>query len=64
MMQGFVNVRASMLDDVAWFAPFVETWTLEALPFASTGAPRSYPGFPAADDYAGLLEAYAAWASR
>jgi hypothetical protein len=63
MMQGFVNVRASMLDDVSWFAPFVETWTQEALPFALIGAPRSYPGFPAMEEYAGLLDAYAAWAS-
>lgn len=36
---GFVNVRATMLDDPSWFAPFVETYTSEALPWAVAGAP-------------------------
>ena len=29
---GFVNVRATMFDETAWFVPFVETCTNEALP--------------------------------
>lgn len=64
MMEGFVNLRATMFDDPSWFVPFIETWTDEAFPFAATGAPRSFPGHPAADDFATLLAEYAAWASR
>lgn len=47
----FVNVRATMLDDPTWFVPFVETWTSEGLPWALTGAARSYPTQPAFEDY-------------
>jgi hypothetical protein len=31
-----VNVRATMLDDPSWFIPFIETWTSEKLPWATT----------------------------
>ena len=54
----FVNVRATMLDDATWFAPYMETFTDEKLPWAQTGATRSYPTFPNMADYAALLEAY------
>ena len=37
-MDGFVNVRATMLDDHAWFVPFVETSRAEGFPWAVTGA--------------------------
>ena len=33
-MDWFVNLRPSMLDEHGWFAPFVETWTSEKLPWA------------------------------
>lgn len=56
----FVNVRPTMLDVTGWFAPFVETWTSEALPWATLGAPHAYPGFPPVEDYARLVEEYAA----
>lgn len=56
----FVNVRPTMLDVTGWFAPFVETWTSEALPWATLGAPRAYPSFPPIEDYARLVEEYAA----
>ncbi|MDP1025861.1 GFA family protein [Sphingomonas sp. KR1UV-12] len=55
---GFVNVRATLLDDPAWFAPWMETQTDEALPWAVTGAARSFGRFPAADDYSPLIAAY------
>lgn len=57
---GFVNVRATMLDDPAWFVPFVETFTEEALPWAIAHAPHSYPGFPPVEDYPAVLAAFAA----
>lgn len=56
---GFVNVRAAMLDDPSWYAPFVDTYTSEAFAWATTGAPHSYARFPTADDYPTLIAAYA-----
>jgi hypothetical protein len=57
-MDGFVNLRATMLDDTRWFAPFVETMTAEKLPWAVTGAPYAFAGFPPLDAYEGLIEEY------
>ena len=37
-----VNLRPSMLDDHEWFVPFVEFFTGEKLPWASTPAKHSY----------------------
>ncbi|NDW07229.1 GFA family protein [Jiella pacifica] len=58
---GFVNLRATMLDDTGDIAPFIETWTDERLPFAETGAPKSFPQFPPPDEFGPLLQAFAAW---
>lgn len=41
-----VNIRATMLDDVSGFTPFVEIWTDEKLPWATTPAKHRFPGFP------------------
>jgi len=54
----FVNLRAPMLDDALWFAPFVEVWTSQKLPFAETGAPHSYAGETPHEDYPSLIAAY------
>lgn len=56
---GFVNVRATMLDDARWYVPFVETFTSEALPWASTPARHSYAGFPPMEQFPALLAEYA-----
>ncbi len=56
---GFVNVRATMLDDATWFAPYVETFTSEMLPWAKTPAARSYSEFPEMSEYEGLLAEFA-----
>jgi hypothetical protein len=61
-MDWFVNVRATMLDDPGWYAPFIETWTSEKLAFAQTGAPHSYETLPPMDAYEGLIKEYAEWA--
>ncbi|MBA3458767.1 MAG: GFA family protein [Deltaproteobacteria bacterium] len=45
-MDGFVNVRATMLDDHAWYAPFVETCRAEGFLWAATGAKHSFPSIP------------------
>ena len=55
----FVNVRATMLDDASWFAPFTESQTAEALPWALVAAPHSYTRFPGEADYPTLVAAYA-----
>ncbi|MEZ5668576.1 MAG: GFA family protein [Alphaproteobacteria bacterium] len=55
----FVNLRPTMLDDPAWFSPFIETWTSEKLPWASTPAVHSYEAFPPVEDYMRLIQEYA-----
>lgn len=58
-MDWFVNIRPTMLDDVSWFTPFIETWTSEKLPWATTAAVHSYEALPGFDEYAKLTAAYA-----
>jgi hypothetical protein len=60
----FVNVRPTMLDDVSWFVPFIETFMSEKLPWATTPARHSFEKFPAMADYAGLLAEYAKHVSQ
>lgn len=55
---GFVNVRATMLDDASWFAPWMETQTAEKLSWAQTGAAVSFERFPGTDEYEGLIVRY------
>lgn len=57
---GFANVRVGALDDAAPFAPFIETWTDEALPWATTPARHRYPQFPPPEAFGPLLAEYAA----
>lgn len=54
-----VNVRATMLDDAASFVPFMETYTSEKLPWAQTGAARSFEKFPEPSDYPTLIRTFA-----
>lgn len=56
----FVNVRATMLDDATGFAPFIESYTSEKLPWAHTGAAHGFPEFPSREDYGPLMAEYAA----
>ena len=54
-----VNVRTTMLEGAASFRPFMETYTSEKLPWATTGAARSFEQFPAPQQYPDLIKAYA-----
>jgi hypothetical protein len=54
-----VNVRPTLLDDHAWFSPFMETFTKTKLPWAATGAVQSFEEFPPMDALEELLKAYA-----
>ena len=58
----FVNLRPTMLDNPSWFAPFIETYTSEKLPWATTPAVHGYERFPQMGEFAGLLEAFGRWA--
>lgn len=55
----FVNVRATMMEGAREFIPFIETYTDEMIPWASTGATHRFAKFPSADDFPKLIEAYA-----
>ena len=63
-MDGFVNVRATMLDDAGWFVPFVETSTAEALPWAKTGAVHRFPNIPNPEVWGPIVEAFAREGAR
>lgn len=56
---GFVNLRPTMLDDHAWFAPYIESFTAEKLPWATTPAVHSFERFPDPADYGPLIAEYA-----
>ncbi len=62
-MEWFVNLRATMLDDATWFAPFVETYTSTKFSWAETGARHGYPEFPPLDAFEGLMKEFAEWDS-
>jgi hypothetical protein len=51
----FVNVRVTMLEDVSWFTPFIETWTKTRLPWVSLPAAHSYDEFPPPEDFPNLI---------
>jgi hypothetical protein len=63
-MDGFVNVRATMLDDHDWFVPFVETSTAEALPWAKTPAAHSFANIPPAEVFGPIVEEFARVGAR
>jgi hypothetical protein len=55
----FVNLRPTMLDDTAWFAPYIETFTASRLPWAVTGAVHGYEEYPPMEAFEGLIRDYA-----
>lgn len=63
-MDWFVNLRPTMLDDTSGIAPFIETYTVEKLPFAETGAVHSFERFPPMEAMEGLVRDFAAWRAR
>ncbi len=54
----FVNLRATMLDEHAWFRPFLEVWSDNKLPGIETGALVSYAQEPAFNEYEALMADY------
>ena len=55
----FVVVRATMFDDVESEPPFIETYTSEKLPWATTQAAHSFEKFPPREQLPNLLAAFA-----
>lgn len=51
----------TMLEEHRWFAPFMEPWTATRLPWAETGAVRSFDGFPPMETFDELSREYRAW---
>ena len=58
-VDAFVNVRATMMENARSFSPFVEAYTDEMLPWATTGATHSFKKFPSADEFPKLIAAFA-----
>ncbi|QNK70455.1 GFA family protein [Variovorax sp. PAMC26660] len=63
-MDQFVNLRPSMLDRHEWVVPFVETWTDEKLPWATTPAVHSFGALPDMAAFPALIQAYAQQGAR
>jgi hypothetical protein len=63
-MDGFVNLRPTMLDDHAWFVPYIESFIAEKLPWATTPAMHSFERFPDPGDYGPLIAEYAERGAR
>ena len=57
-LDDLVNLRPSVLDDHAWFVPFVEFWTRDQLPWVTTPAPLAFETEPAPDEFPGLIDAF------
>ena len=60
----FVNVRATMLENAEDYPPFMETWTSEKLPWATTPAVEHFAQLPGPEDFPRLLQAYAEFSDR
>lgn len=59
-MDWFVNVRPTMLDAPEDFTPFIELWTSEKLPWATTPAKHSFAGSATLDEFQSLMAEFAA----
>jgi hypothetical protein len=55
----FVNVRSTMMDNAQSYSPFIETYTDEKLPWATTPAVHSFEKFPQPEDFPALLAEFA-----
>lgn len=58
-MDDLLNLRASMLEDASWYAPFVETCRAEGFGWAATGAKHRFPNIPEMGAWGPLIEDFA-----
>jgi len=59
-----VNVRMTMFQGLKPFAPFIELYTSEKLPWVETTVVHSYDKFPSREEIGGLLGEYAGWTGQ
>ena len=53
-----IGVRTSLLDDPSGLEPFIETMTVEKVPWARTPATISFDRFPARPEWVALMQRY------
>lgn len=58
-LDSFVNVRSTLLDVGHALDPFIETWTSEKVPWATTPAVHRYPALPELSAFGALISEYA-----
>jgi hypothetical protein len=63
-LDSFVNVRSTLLDVGHALDPFIETWTSEKLPWATTPAVHSYPALPELSAFNVLISEYSKLGTR
>ena len=63
-LEGFVNVRSSMLEGAGTHRPYVDMFRSEGFDWAQSGAPRSFDTMPGEDEVPALLAAYSEWDGR
>jgi hypothetical protein len=56
---GIINLRATMLDEHRWFAPYIEIFAANKLPWVSTGARHSFAGMPDAQAFESSMQSFA-----
>ncbi len=56
----FVNVRTTMLDAPEDFAPYIDIWMSEKLPWVRPTSAHPFDQFPAQAEWLSLMQAYAA----
>lgn len=59
---GIVNLRATMLDAIEWFVPFMETYTSTKLPWVNVPVVHSYDTFPSPESLPDLTRQFNDWA--
>lgn len=58
-LDDFVNIRASLMENAQSFSPFIETYTDEKLPWATTPTTYSFSKFPPPGQFPALLAEFA-----
>ncbi len=63
-MDAFINVRSTLFERAREHRPYMETYRVEGLEWAETGAPRRYETVPGDEEFGELMAGYAAWDGR
>jgi len=57
-LEWLINLRPTLLDDHAWYVPFIEVMTSEKLPWATTPAVHRYETAPEPAEFEPLMQAF------